>query len=134
MVRDQLSRVDGERATVHFLRKKFDIFEQCETLHYRHEQRVSPVVLWLELSQCCKDIITIVLGVKVIPSGSATIKENPNGFYEMVIMIFRSWIVYHALSGGVSPGRSQICSWFVARLSMTWVESRIIARNKQIDH
>jgi hypothetical protein len=27
----------------------------------------SPVVLWLELSQCCKDIITIVLGVKGAP-------------------------------------------------------------------
>jgi hypothetical protein len=27
----------------------------------------SPVVLWLKLSQCCKDIITIVLGVKCAP-------------------------------------------------------------------
>jgi hypothetical protein len=27
----------------------------------------SPVFLWLELSQCCKDIITIVLGVKGAP-------------------------------------------------------------------
>jgi hypothetical protein len=29
--------------------------------------KFSPVVLWLELSQCCKDIITIVLSVKGAP-------------------------------------------------------------------
>jgi hypothetical protein len=40
MVRDQVSRVDGERAAVHFLRKRVDIFEQCEPLHCQHEQRV----------------------------------------------------------------------------------------------
>jgi hypothetical protein len=40
MVRDQVSRVDGERAAVHFLRKKFDVFGQCEHLHCPHEQRV----------------------------------------------------------------------------------------------
>jgi hypothetical protein len=27
----------------------------------------SPAVLWLELSHCCNDIITIVLGVKGVP-------------------------------------------------------------------
>jgi hypothetical protein len=27
----------------------------------------SPVVLWLELSQCCKDIIMMVIGVKGVP-------------------------------------------------------------------
>jgi hypothetical protein len=32
--------VDGERAAVHFLRKKFDIFEQCAGLRCQHEQRV----------------------------------------------------------------------------------------------
>jgi hypothetical protein len=32
--------VDGKRAAVHFLRKKFDIFKQCEPLHCQHEQRV----------------------------------------------------------------------------------------------
>jgi hypothetical protein len=57
----------------------------------------SPVVLWLELSQCCKDIITIVLGVKGAPLGSATIKGKPNGFHAMVTMIFWSWIVCLAL-------------------------------------
>jgi hypothetical protein len=40
MVQDQVSRVDRERAAVHFLSKKFDIFEQCEFLHCQHEQRV----------------------------------------------------------------------------------------------
>jgi hypothetical protein len=40
MVRDQVSRVDWERAAVHFLRNKFDFFEQCEPLHCQHEQRV----------------------------------------------------------------------------------------------
>jgi hypothetical protein len=40
MVPDQVSRVDGERAAVHFLRKVFHIFEQCEPLHCQHEQRV----------------------------------------------------------------------------------------------
>jgi hypothetical protein len=40
MVRDQVSRVDGERTAVHFLHTKFDIFEQCEPLHCQHEQRV----------------------------------------------------------------------------------------------
>jgi hypothetical protein len=64
MVRGQMSRMDGERGTVHFLRKKFDIFEQCEPLHCQHEQRVFSGRLWLELSQCCKDIIRTVLGVK----------------------------------------------------------------------
>jgi hypothetical protein len=44
----------------------------------------SPLVLWLELSQCCKDIITIVLGVKDAPLGSATVKGNSNGFHAMV--------------------------------------------------
>jgi hypothetical protein len=38
MVRDQVRRVYGERAAVHFLRKKFDTFEQCEPLHCQHEQ------------------------------------------------------------------------------------------------
>jgi hypothetical protein len=40
MVRDQVSRVNGERAAVHFLRKKFDIFEQCEPVHCQYEQRI----------------------------------------------------------------------------------------------
>jgi hypothetical protein len=75
----------------------------------------SPFFLWLELSQCCKDITTIVLGVKVLPLGSVTIKGNPNGFHAIVTMIFRSWIVCLALSGSVYPGQSHICSWFVAR-------------------
>jgi hypothetical protein len=50
MVQDQMSRVDEEQAAVHFLRKKFDIFEQRESLHYQHEQRIFRIVLWLELS------------------------------------------------------------------------------------
>jgi hypothetical protein len=53
----------------------------------------SPIVLWLELSQCCKDIITIVPGVKGAPLRNATIKGIPNGLHEMVTMIFRPWIV-----------------------------------------
>jgi hypothetical protein len=32
-----VSRLDGERGAVHFLCKKFDVFEQ---LHCQHEQRV----------------------------------------------------------------------------------------------
>jgi hypothetical protein len=40
MVRDQVSRMDGERAAVHFPCRKFDIFDQCEPLHCLHEQRV----------------------------------------------------------------------------------------------
>jgi hypothetical protein len=40
----------------------------------------SPAFLWLELSHCCKDIITIVLGVKGVHLGSDTIKGNPDGF------------------------------------------------------
>jgi hypothetical protein len=32
--------VDGERAVVHFLREKFDIFEQCEPFHCLHEQGI----------------------------------------------------------------------------------------------
>jgi hypothetical protein len=89
----------------------------------------SPVVLWLELSQYCNDIIMIVLGVKGRPSGSATIKGNPDGFHAMVTMIFRSWPVCLALSGGISPGPSTATS----SLKMAWAESRFIARNKQID-
>jgi hypothetical protein len=40
MVRDDVSRVDGGRAAVHFLRKQFDIFEQCDPWHCQHEQQV----------------------------------------------------------------------------------------------
>jgi hypothetical protein len=64
---------------------------------------LSPVVLWLELSQCCKNIITIVLGVKGAPLGGATIEGNSNGFHAMVTVIFRSRIVCLPISGGVSP-------------------------------
>jgi hypothetical protein len=66
--------------------------------------KFSPVVLWLDLSQYCKNIITIVLGVKGRPLGSAMIKGNLNGFHPVVNMIFRSWIVRLAILGGVSPG------------------------------
>jgi hypothetical protein len=70
----------------------------------------SPVVLWLELSQCCKDIITIVFGIKVAPLR----KCHDQGKFQWIpyngSMIFRSWIICLALSGGVSPGRGQICS------------------------
>jgi hypothetical protein len=64
MARDQVSRVDGERAAVRFLCKEFDIFSSCVV---STNNNFSPVNLWLELSQCCKDIITIVLGVKGAP-------------------------------------------------------------------
>jgi hypothetical protein len=84
MMRNQVSRVEGERAAVHFLRENLDSFEQCEPLHVIMNNEFSPVVLWLELSQCCKDIITIVLGIKGAPLGSATIEGNPNGFHAMV--------------------------------------------------
>jgi hypothetical protein len=47
--------------------------------------------------------------------GSAKIKGNPNGSHAMVTLIFRFSIVCLALSGGVSPSRSHICSWSVAR-------------------
>jgi hypothetical protein len=40
MMPGQVSRVDGKRATVHFLSRKFDIFDQCEPLHCEHEQGV----------------------------------------------------------------------------------------------
>jgi hypothetical protein len=39
MVQDEMNTMDGERAAVYFLRKKFDIFEPCESLHCQHEQR-----------------------------------------------------------------------------------------------
>jgi hypothetical protein len=58
------------------------------------------------------------------------IKGNPNGFHVMGTMIFRSWIVGLALSGGVSPGPSTATNL----LYMAWAESRFISRNKQIDH
>jgi hypothetical protein len=66
----------------------------------------SPVVLWLELSQCCNDIITRIFGVK----GAPLKKCHDQGKSQWIpcngTMIFRPWIVYLALSGGVSPGRS----------------------------
>jgi hypothetical protein len=37
--------------------------------------KFSPVVLWLELSQCCRDIIMIVLGVK----GASLRKSHDQG-------------------------------------------------------
>jgi hypothetical protein len=40
--------------------------------------KFSPIVLSLELSQCCKDVITRVLGVKGAPLGSTAIKGNLN--------------------------------------------------------
>jgi hypothetical protein len=40
MVRDHMSRVDGERPAVHFLRKTFDIFEQCEPMYCQREQQI----------------------------------------------------------------------------------------------
>jgi hypothetical protein len=46
----------------------------------------------------------------------------------MVTLIFRSWIVCLALSGGISPGPSTATN----SLEMVWAESRFIARNKQI--
>jgi hypothetical protein len=52
----------------------------------RMNNEFSPIVLWLELSQCCLDIITIVLDVKVRPLGSATIKGNPNGNHDFPIL------------------------------------------------
>jgi hypothetical protein len=39
--------------------------------------KFSPIVLWLELSQCCKDIITIVLGVKDAPWEVPRSREIP---------------------------------------------------------
>jgi hypothetical protein len=70
----------------------------------------SPVVLWLELSQYCKDIIMIVLGIKGDPLRKCHDQGKSQWIHAMIIMIFRSCIVCLALSGGVSPGRSQICS------------------------
>jgi hypothetical protein len=67
MVRDQVSRVDGERAAVHFLCKKFGILISVSPCIVSMNNEFSPVVLWLELSQCCADIIAIVLGVKGAP-------------------------------------------------------------------
>jgi hypothetical protein len=62
-----MSRVDGERAAVHFLRTKFDILRSVSSCIVSMNNDFSPVVLWLELGKCCKDIITLVLGVKGAP-------------------------------------------------------------------
>jgi hypothetical protein len=67
MVRDQGSRVDGERAAVHFLRKNSTFLSSVSPCIVSMNNEFSLLVLWLELSQCCKDIITIVLGVKDEP-------------------------------------------------------------------
>jgi hypothetical protein len=89
MVRDQVSRVDGERAAVHFLCKNLIFLSSVSPRIVSMNNEFSPVVLWLELSQYCKGIITIVLGVKGHPFWSATIKGNPNGFHAMVHRDFR---------------------------------------------
>jgi hypothetical protein len=81
MVRDQVSMVDGERVAVHFLRKSSTFLSNCIV---SMNNEFSPVVRWLELSQCCKDIITITLGVKGVPLGKCLIKGNPKGFQAMV--------------------------------------------------
>jgi hypothetical protein len=88
----------------------------------------SPVVLWLELSQCCKDIITIIFGVKGAPLRKCHDQEKSNGFHAMVAVIFRSWIVCLTLSGGVSLRPSTATSL----LQRAWAESRFVARNKRI--
>jgi hypothetical protein len=67
MVRGQMSRVDGERAAVHFLRTEFDILRSVSPCIVGVNNDFSPVVLWLELGQCCKDIITLVLGIEDAP-------------------------------------------------------------------
>jgi hypothetical protein len=62
-----MSRVDRERAEVHFLRKKFTFLSNVSPCIVSMNDELASVVLWLKLSQCCKDIITIVLGVKGTP-------------------------------------------------------------------
>jgi hypothetical protein len=51
MVRDQVSRMDGERAAVHFLCKKFGILINVSPCIVSMNNEFSPVILWLELSQ-----------------------------------------------------------------------------------
>jgi hypothetical protein len=67
MVRDQVNRVDGERAAVHFLLKMFDILNSVSPFIVSMNNEFSPVVLWLALSQSYKDVIMIVLGVECAP-------------------------------------------------------------------
>jgi hypothetical protein len=84
MVRDQVSRVDGERAAVHLLSKKFDILSSMSPCIVSMNNEFSPVVIWLELSQCCEDIIAIVLGVKGAPLRKCHGQGKSNGFHAMV--------------------------------------------------
>jgi hypothetical protein len=121
-MRDQVSMVDDERTAVHFLRKSSTFLSNVSSCIVSMSNEFSPVVLWLELSQCCKNIIVIVLGVKGGPSESSRIKGNSNGFHAMVTMIFRSWIIYLALSSNVSPGR---CRWLGPRVASSREISRL---------
>jgi hypothetical protein len=89
----------------------------------------SPVVLWLELSLCCKDIITIVLGVKGAPLRNCHDQGKSQWIPRNGNHDFPSWIADLVRSGGVSPGPSTATNSF----QMAWAESRFIARNKQID-
>jgi hypothetical protein len=78
MVRDQISRVDGERAAVQLLAKSSTFLSSVSPCIVSTNNEFSPVVLWLELSQYCKDVITRVLSVKGTPLGSTAIKGNLN--------------------------------------------------------
>jgi hypothetical protein len=59
--------VDWERAAVHHLRKSSTFLSSVSFCIVSMNNEFSPVVLWLELSQWCNDIITIILGVKGVP-------------------------------------------------------------------
>jgi hypothetical protein len=106
MVRYQMSGVDEERAAVHFLRKSSTFLSSVSPRIVSMNNEFSPVVLWLELSQGFKDIITIVLGVKDGPLRKCQDQGKSQWIPCNGTMIFRPWIVCLALSGGVSPGRS----------------------------
>jgi hypothetical protein len=49
----------------------------------------SPVVLWLELSQCWKDIITIVFGVKGAPLRKCHDQWKSQWVHAIVRQVFR---------------------------------------------
>jgi hypothetical protein len=54
----------GSEAQSIFFAKSSTVLSNCIV---STNKEFSPVVLWLELSSCSKDIITIILGVKGAP-------------------------------------------------------------------
>jgi hypothetical protein len=62
-----MSRVDGGEPQSIFFAKGSTFLSNMSPCIVSMNNEFSPVVLWLKLSQCCKDIITRVLGAKDAP-------------------------------------------------------------------